>query len=361
MLESLHARARGRRLARVLDAATDGRLAAAPPPPEPPPPPPAPDPLPILGREPVARPADRAGRAVTDALWSRLPPGSEDALVAAIADDYHLSLAYRTAPGVDRRRLGLALMLHAGVPGVAEATGLRAAMPPAEVHAMAHTPHATGGPIVYGDILEAAFAAVGAPLAAGATVLDFGCSSGRVVRVLHAWEPGLDLLGCDPNGPAVAWAREHLPGIRFATSPTAPPLDLPDASVDAAFAISIWSHFDAGPARAWLDELARVVRPGGHLLLTTQGWQSVAYFARLPGHALEDQRPIAHDLYVDGFAFVDTFGAEGDWGVPSDGWGTAFLTAEWLGAVATPRWSIALARPGAIEGNQDLYVLRRAV
>jgi SAM-dependent methyltransferase len=137
-------------------------------------------------------------------------------------------------------------------------------------------------------------------------------------------------------------------------------LPLADASVDGAFAISIWSHFDSGAAIAWLEEMARVVRPGGHLLLTTQGWGSIAFFARLPGNEAERQRPIIHSLYRDGFAFVDVFtGEDGDWGVPADNWGMGFMTAEWLAQTITPRWSIVLFRSGAAEGNQDVYVLRR--
>ena len=54
--------------------------------------------------------------------------------------------------------------------------------------------------------------------------LDFGCSSGRVVRALAAAWPEAEWHGCDPNADAIAWAREHLPGIdvpRVAAGPAA--------------------------------------------------------------------------------------------------------------------------------------------
>lgn len=361
MLDSLHGRPRTRRLARVLDAATDGRIAAAPPPPPPPPtpaPPTPPAPLPLLERPPVAPYGGGPRATVTEALWARVPAGTEEAVAGHLAGPI-VDLWEAVTPPVERHRMALPLALHFGLPGVEEATGLRVAMPPGEVHAMAHGPLATGGPLQYGDVIAGALAEAGAPLAPGQSVLDFGCSSGRVIRVLHAYDPELDCLGCDPNGPAIAWAAEHLPGIRFFESPTVPPLDLPSGSLDVAFAISIWSHFDEVAARGWLDEMARVIRPGGHLLLTTQGWQSVAYFARLEGNDVEHQRPLAHALYTDGFAFVDVFGEDGDWGVSAERWGMGFLTAEWLAEAATPAWSIALGRSGAIEGNQDMYVLQR--
>ena len=95
--------------------------------------------------------------------------------------------------------------------------------------------------------------------------LDFGCSSGRVVRVLAAAFPELDWHGCDPIPDAIEWARANLPGIAFERSPEYPPLPYADGQFDFAFAISIWSHFAEGAALDWLREMHRVLRPGGRL------------------------------------------------------------------------------------------------
>jgi SAM-dependent methyltransferase len=253
-----------------------------------------------------------------------------------------------------------AAALHLGVPGVEETTGLRAAMPPPEIHAMDHTPLAAGGDVYTADLLDDAFAMAGAPLRPGSSVLDFGCSSGRVVRVMAAARPDVRFIGCDPNGPAVAWATDHLPEISFHESSTEPPLAfLEDETLDAAFAISIWSHFDAAPALAWLAEMHRVLRPGGHLLLTTHGWQSVAQHAQWITDVAHVS-PTAQALYREGFAFYSVFDEQtGDWGVRASGWGMAFLTPEWLVRHATPAWAPRLLWPGANAQNQDVWVLER--
>ncbi len=44
------------------------------------------------------------------------------------------------------------------------------------------------------------------------------------------------------------------------------------------FAISVWSHFSATGALTWLQELHRIVQPGGHVLLTSHGLQACVWF-----------------------------------------------------------------------------------
>jgi SAM-dependent methyltransferase len=257
-------------------------------------------------------------------------------------------------------QLEVPLALGHGVPGVEQATGLSAAMPPADVHAMTHAIEATGGSLYYGDIVVDSLAGAGTPLEPGSRVLDFGCSSGRVSRVLKAYEPGADYTACDPNAPAIEWAAENLPGIRFLVSPLAPPLELEPESYDAAFAISVWSHFDKEPGLAWLEEMRRVLKPGGTLLLTTQGFASVrGFIERDPSAGNQDfMRGLVHWLYVEGFVFFPIFDGD-DWGVPAEGWGMAFMTPEWLLSQTTPAWRTLLYRPGAVEGSQDLFVLQK--
>ena len=103
----------------------------------------------------------------------------------------------------------------------------------------------------------------------------------------------------------------------------------------------------------------RIVAPGGRLLLTTHGLQSVAYYAHTGERSPAQLERIRSAMYRTGFWFADEFGAEGDWGVKHPQWGTAFLSAEWLLAKLTPEWRTLLFRPGRVELNQDLYVLER--
>lgn len=101
-------------------------------------------------------------------------------------------------------------------------------------------------------------------------VLDFGCGCGRVAR--H-W-PDLShvaVSGVDYNAELVAWCRQNLPFGAFAVNQLAPPLGFPDVSFDLVYALSVFTHLPESLQDVWLDELDRVLRPGGHLLLTLHG------------------------------------------------------------------------------------------
>ena len=102
-----------------------------------------------------------------------------------------------------------------------------------------------------------------------ATFLDFGCSSGRVLRAFSGMFPHVLSIGIDLGVVNVTWAREHLRGPRMvvAQGTTVPTLPLPDSAIDLIFAGSVFTHI-ADFEEAWLLELARVLRPGGLALVT---------------------------------------------------------------------------------------------
>jgi SAM-dependent methyltransferase len=294
---------------------------------------------------------------VTDLLYARLTESDVQEVAGSMG--VAESALWETADERDRRRLTLAFAAYRGLEGALERTGLTAAMPDPGVHTMAHGPAAAGGSTYYADLVTDALARSGAPFAPGMTALDFGCSSGRVVRVLRAAFPDVDWHGCDPIPDAIEWASANLPGISFVRSPEYPPLPYADAAFDAVFAISIWSHFSADAGGEWLREMRRIVKPGGRLLLSTHGEQTLWHDHRAGLRPLEQLESIRRALYEDGFWFANEFGESGDHGIANPDWGSAFLTPEWLASRLTPEWQVALYRPGRVEDNQDLYVLER--
>ncbi len=162
--------------------------------------------------------------------------------------------------------------------------------------------------------------------------------------MLAAAYPQVRWHGCDPNAPAIAWAGENLPGIEFFVNGNAPPLPLADASLDAAYAISIWSHFEPTLGLRWFEEMRRVIRPGGHLVCTTHGLNSVAHYADVKLRTAAQLSAIAKALYHRGWWYAQEFGEEGDWGVVNPDWGTTFLSAEWMLAQLCPRWRVLRVR-----------------
>lgn len=292
---------------------------------------------------------------VTDLLFERLSPQS----VAAI--ERRLSPAQRDRIGrtsdADRRRLLLSFAAHHRVAEALAESGISAEMPPPDVHSMSYKDVAAGGSPYYADLVAEALGSTGFELEAGQAALDFGCSSGRVVRVLAAAHPEVEWHGCDPIPAAVSWASDRLPGIAFRQSPEYPPLDYPEHGFDLVYAISIWSHFSEPAAITWMQEMHRIIRPGARLVLTAQGAQTIADITAVGARPAGQVVSILRALYRRGFWFGPQFGDGGDYGVTNPDWGAAFFTPEWLLANLTPQWRVLGFTPGRAEGNQDVYVL----
>ncbi len=106
-------------------------------------------------------------------------------------------------------------------------------------------------------------------------VLDFGCGSGRILRHWHD-QNGTRLHGSDYNPYLVDWCIENLRFASYQVNGTSPPLELPDGELDLVYAFSVFSHFDIETQLEWMDELIRIVRPGGLIMLTVPGERWIA-------------------------------------------------------------------------------------
>jgi SAM-dependent methyltransferase len=297
---------------------------------------------------------------VSQRLYDRLDAADLATVEGLVADRPELRSLYESTkdPGA-RRHMLLAFGVSLGLPELLEKTGLPAIQPPEEIHAMARGPISAAGGLYEADLLSDALLGVGVGFGEIRDAFDFGCSSGRVLRVLAAAHPEIAWHGCDPNAPAIAWAKENLPGIDFFVSDNAPPLPLEDTSLDLAYAISIWSHFAPDLAMRWFEEMRRIIRPGGYLVFTTHGFTSVAYYAANGLRTPQQSEAIVGSLYRHGWWYLPEFGADGDWGVVNPDWGTAFLSSEWVLAQLCPRWRVLDFAAGRNLDNQDVYVLQR--
>lgn len=222
-------------------------------------------------------------------------------------------------------------------------------MPPPELRvAVAGSAHAdwfSRSGQAQADRFAALAAAHGAPLDAGLEVLDFGCGSGRIARWLapEVIGAGGGFSGSDLNPRLVAWCRANLPG-RYDRNRLRPPLQRPDASLDVVYAYSVFTHLREPQARAWLAEIARVLRPGGLALLTFHD----EAFAGAGGPA-EAQAGIAAQPY-----FVLNDALEGS------NYLSAWTTQAHFAALAAPHFRVEAMRPGERE-VQATAVLRRPV
>jgi 2-polyprenyl-3-methyl-5-hydroxy-6-metoxy-1,4-benzoquinol methylase len=96
----------------------------------------------------------------------------------------------------------------------------------------------------------------------GQRVLDLGCGTGFMLGILS--HPGRRLIGIDLRTEGLAATRRAQPRAWVAQAHAAT-LPLAADSVHVVLLLDVLEHVDD---RALLLEVARVLRPGGHLLLT---------------------------------------------------------------------------------------------
>ena len=112
----------------------------------------------------------------------------------------------------------------------------------------------------------------------GLDVLEAGCGTGLLLA--ETARVARSAIGLDLSRSMLGLAQHRdLPVVQG--SLTAVPL--PDRSVDLVYSMKVLAHVP--PIREALAELARVVRPGGHLLLEFYNPRSLRYLAKVVGGA----------------------------------------------------------------------------
>jgi SAM-dependent methyltransferase len=152
------------------------------------------------------------------------------------------------------------------------ANGVAANLPPAELrYRVSSSPDAqnfiTIGKKCAADI-ESALRRVGCDLAKLERILDFGCGCGRTLIHMKELAPHAQFDGTDIDARAIDWCKEHLRFATFKVGQASPPTDYAPDSFDFIYAISVFTHLDAPYQFQWLEELRRIAKPGGVLLLT---------------------------------------------------------------------------------------------
>lgn len=102
------------------------------------------------------------------------------------------------------------------------------------------------------------------------SILDFGCGCGRVIRHLHAYNT-VKLHGSDCNANAIRWCDVNFEFAEFSSNLIEPPTRYRAHSFDLIYAFSVFSHLTEPLQTAWIQELHRILKPNGYLIMSVHG------------------------------------------------------------------------------------------
>jgi SAM-dependent methyltransferase len=95
--------------------------------------------------------------------------------------------------------------------------------------------------------------------------VEIGCGYGRLTMILTEFCD--EVIGLEREEHLLETARTLLPEISFVRVPTITRLPLEDRSTDVAMTFTVLQHLTDDDVRLVLDEVTRIVRPGGWAVL----------------------------------------------------------------------------------------------
>ena len=247
------------------------------------------------------------------------------------------------------------------------AGGSRAVVPPRRLRA-----RAGAGPVdafleggrLAADELSLALGSADRSLADVESVLDLGCGAGRVLPQVARRAAHASCVGCDVDGDAIDWLRQHRPELEWrATGPT-PPLAFAEETFDLVYSISVFSHLDELQQDQWLSEVSRILRRGGVALLTTHGPYAFEQFRTkrvrtswVPRAAFE-REPLRPDEFVFE-PYQRSFWNRAELPGVHTEYGLAFHGHHYLRERWSHEFEIVAVRERAMSDWQDIVVARR--
>ncbi|MFC4906224.1 class I SAM-dependent methyltransferase [Actinomadura gamaensis] len=119
----------------------------------------------------------------------------------------------------------------------------------------------------------------------GARILDVGCGTGYLTRILAPVVDGEgEVVGLDPSEPMIDYARRRAPANCTYVVAGGRDTGLPDASFDVVVSSLAVHHMPVNDRAPAFAEMFRVLRPGGRLLIAEFRPPSNRLTAALTGH-----------------------------------------------------------------------------
>ena len=175
------------------------------------------------------------------------------------------------------------------------------------------------------------------------SILDFGCGCGRVIRRWRSITPAA-LYGTDYNPQLVAWCRHNLPFANFQSNTLESRLNYADQQFEFAYALSVFTHMPENLQKPWMNELRRVLQPGGYFVITTQGDEFLPRLAETERNRYRKGQMVTRYREAAGTNLCSIYHPE-----------------RYVREHLASGFTLVLSQPrgAAGNGNQDMYLLRK--
>ena len=104
----------------------------------------------------------------------------------------------------------------------------------------------------------------------GAKILDFGCGWGRITRYFIKDLAPANLWGCDPVPEMITLCKAQNEWANFELINPDPPTSFQDNTFDMIYSFSVFSHLSEDFHFGVLEEIKRILKPGGIYMTTTR-------------------------------------------------------------------------------------------
>lgn len=193
------------------------------------------------------------------------------------------------------------------------------------------------------------------------TLLDLGAGCGRVLT--HFLPDGPALAACDVDPTAIRYLQKTFPAVQGAVNQSTPPLPFPPARFDAVYAFSVWTHLPVDLQDDWLVESARVLKPGGLLLISTMGYRALKLLREGNNPLEADWHSISdEELRRRGAIYYEypIFGQDDElFSGISASYGVAVHAPDYIRRAWSGAFDVLEIVEGAFRRHQDLVVLRK--
>ncbi|HEX2978581.1 MAG TPA: class I SAM-dependent methyltransferase [Candidatus Babeliales bacterium] len=99
-------------------------------------------------------------------------------------------------------------------------------------------------------------------------ILDFGCGDGMMTGYMANYFKNAEIYGADPSPKSIEIAQKKYPKLHFfISSDSSTQLDFVDGMFDIICAAGAFHHIPFDMHQGYMDEIARVLKPGGSFVL----------------------------------------------------------------------------------------------